>query len=328
MALPLLSYQLTTQNSRVTNLAGDSSTVRGQLQGSSAAGGEGNRTSVDAVIATAYRQIFFHALSCDREPFLESQLRAGNITTRDFIRGLLLSERFQQGYYQCSSNYRMVDQVVGRALGRPVHGDAERRAWSIVIRPKGSQHSSTNSSTARSTWSPLAMTRALPEITSSQASRPGKSRSIRPPATAAIGAIPCKIAPERSSRRHDAHATAGLGQWTASMGSKPGLALPSWVESRSRAFSLRSPSQWFATDPCRHPHQPLPYPNGRHQSVAHLIRPQPRDAGSRLERPSAGSSQPQGCQFVPRGFTAPTSTRRNLTDAIYASPVTTPSPVS
>ena len=137
MALPLLSYQLTTQNSRVSNLAGDSSTVRGQLQGSTAAGGEGNRTSMDAVIATAYRQIFFHALSCDRERFLESQLRSGNITTRDFIRGLLLSERFQQGYYQCSSNYRMVDQVVGRVLGRPVHGDAERRAWSIVIGAQG-----------------------------------------------------------------------------------------------------------------------------------------------------------------------------------------------
>ena len=137
MALPLLSYQLTTQNARVSNLAGDSSTVRGQLQGSGGAGGEGSRTSVDALIQTAYRQIFFHALSCDREPFLESQLRAGNITTRDFIRGLLLSERFQQGYYQCSSNYRMVDQVVGRVLGRPVHGDAERRTWSIVIGAQG-----------------------------------------------------------------------------------------------------------------------------------------------------------------------------------------------
>ena len=31
----------------------------------------------------------------------------------------------------------MVDQVVGRVLGRPTHGDAERRAWSIVIGEKG-----------------------------------------------------------------------------------------------------------------------------------------------------------------------------------------------
>lgn len=137
MALPLLNYQLTTQNSRVSNLAGDSSTVRGQFQGSSNAGGDGIRSSVDELIATAYRQIYFHAMRCDKEPFLESQLRAGNITTRDFIRGLLLSERFQQGYYQCNSNYRMVDQVVGRVLGRPVHGDAERRAWSIVIGAQG-----------------------------------------------------------------------------------------------------------------------------------------------------------------------------------------------
>jgi phycobilisome rod-core linker protein len=31
----------------------------------------------------------------------------------------------------------MVDQVVGRVLGRPTHGDAERRTWSIVIGEKG-----------------------------------------------------------------------------------------------------------------------------------------------------------------------------------------------
>ena len=45
----------------------------------------------------------------------------------DFIRDLLLSERFQQGYYKCCSNYRMVDQLVGRVLGRTTHCDAERR---------------------------------------------------------------------------------------------------------------------------------------------------------------------------------------------------------
>jgi phycobilisome rod-core linker protein len=118
-------------------LAGDSSTVRTELTGSSAGGADAYRADVDDLIEKAYQQIFFHAMRSDREPFLESQLRSGNITARDFIRGLLLSERFQQGYYQCSSNYRMVDQVVGRVLGRPVHGDAERLAWSIVIGEKG-----------------------------------------------------------------------------------------------------------------------------------------------------------------------------------------------
>ncbi|CAI8151553.1 MAG: Phycobilisome rod-core linker polypeptide CpcG [Synechococcus sp. CC9902] len=137
MAIPLLGYSLTTQNGRVSNLAGDSSTVQLQNYGSSAAGDDSARSTMDTVIEQAYRQVFFHAMSCDRDPFLESQLRSGNITVRDFIRGLLLSERFQQGYYQVSTNYRMVDQVVGRVLGRPVHGDAERRAWSIVIAENG-----------------------------------------------------------------------------------------------------------------------------------------------------------------------------------------------
>ena len=31
----------------------------------------------------------------------------------------------------------MVDQVVGRVLGRPTYGDAERLTWSIVIGEKG-----------------------------------------------------------------------------------------------------------------------------------------------------------------------------------------------
>ena len=137
MAVPLQAYPLTTQNARVSNLAGDNSTVRTELTGSSAGGADAYRSDVDNLIEQAYQQIFFHAMRSDREPFLESQLRSGNITARDFIRGLLLSERFQQGYYQCSSNYRMVDQVVGRVLGRPVHGDAERLAWSIVIGEKG-----------------------------------------------------------------------------------------------------------------------------------------------------------------------------------------------
>jgi phycobilisome rod-core linker protein len=137
MALPLQAYPLTTQNARVSNLAGDTSTVRTELTGSSEGGADTYRSNIDSLIEQAYQQIFFHAMQSDREPFLESQLRSGNITLRDFIRGLLLSERFQQGYYQCSSNYRMVDQVVGRVLGRPVHGDAERLAWSIVIGEKG-----------------------------------------------------------------------------------------------------------------------------------------------------------------------------------------------
>ena len=137
MAIPLLNYPLTSQNARVNNLAGNLHSNGLGTIGAAGAGHDTFNSEVDGVIEKAYRQIFFHAMRSDRDSNLESQLRNGNITVRDFVRGLLLSRRFSEGYYQCSSNYRMVDQVVGRVLGRTVHGDAERRAWSIVIGQKG-----------------------------------------------------------------------------------------------------------------------------------------------------------------------------------------------
>ena len=125
MALPLLATKPITQNARVHNF--------------SVGGDEAPRLQVDVneQIEQAYRQIFFHAFKVDREPMLEMQLRNADITVRDFVRGLLLSRKFREGFYRCNSNYRVVEQVVGRVLGREVNGDQERIAWSIVIANKG-----------------------------------------------------------------------------------------------------------------------------------------------------------------------------------------------
>ena len=76
-------------------------------------------------------------MSCDRDRYLESQFRSGSITVRDFIRGLLLSDRFYRGYVECNGNDRIVEQVIGRVLGRPVYGLNEMRSWSIVIAEHG-----------------------------------------------------------------------------------------------------------------------------------------------------------------------------------------------
>ena len=89
------------------------------------------------LIEAAYRQIFFHAFKWDREPFLESQLRNGQITVRDFIRGLLLSNTFVTSFYEKNSNYRYVEQCVQRVLGRDVYNEQEKIAWSIVVATKG-----------------------------------------------------------------------------------------------------------------------------------------------------------------------------------------------
>jgi len=125
MALPLLATRPITQNARVNNFAvGGDEAPR-------------NQVDVEEQIEQAYRQIFFHAFKVDREPMLEMQLRNGDITVRDFVRGLLLSRKFREGFYRCNSNYRVVEQVVGRVLGREVNGDQERIAWSIVIANQG-----------------------------------------------------------------------------------------------------------------------------------------------------------------------------------------------
>ena len=100
MSIPVRTYSLKSQNSRVSNLAGNNDSVKYQVTGETSAASTAVRRDVDNLIEQAYRQIFFHAMRCDRDLFLESQLRSGYITMRDFIRGLLLSERFQQGYYQ------------------------------------------------------------------------------------------------------------------------------------------------------------------------------------------------------------------------------------
>ncbi len=119
--LPLLETEYSTQNSRV----------------SGAATSENRTDSRYLVIEKAYKQIFFHAFKFDREPSLESQYLSGSITARDFVRGLLLSKRFLSDYYQCNSNYRIVDQVIGRALGREPYSDQERIKYSIVIAESG-----------------------------------------------------------------------------------------------------------------------------------------------------------------------------------------------
>jgi len=107
MALPLLATRPITQNARVNNFAiGSDEAPR-------------NQVDVEEQIEQAYRQIFFHAFKVDREPVLESRLRSGQISVQDFVRGLLLSRKFQEGFYRCNSNYRVVDQIVASRRRRP-----------------------------------------------------------------------------------------------------------------------------------------------------------------------------------------------------------------
>lgn len=134
MAIPLLQYPPTTNNQRVADFEvapGDEQprifTTDNLL----------SRTDMDVLINAAYRQIFFHAFACDREVALESQLRNGQITVRDFIRGLLLSNTFIDSFYNKNSNYRFVEHCVEKVLGRRVYSEREKIAWSAIVMSKG-----------------------------------------------------------------------------------------------------------------------------------------------------------------------------------------------
>ncbi|NJM71097.1 MAG: phycobilisome rod-core linker polypeptide CpcG [Scytonema sp. RU_4_4] len=133
MAIPLLEYAPLSQNNRVASyeVPGDEQPRIFSTDNLLSA------TDLDNLIEAAYRQIFFHAFKSDREPFLESQLRSGQITVREFIRGLCLSNTFTNSFYNLNSNYRFVEHCVQKILGRDVYSEREKIAWSIVIATKG-----------------------------------------------------------------------------------------------------------------------------------------------------------------------------------------------
>lgn len=137
MSLSLLTYPLSSQNQRVA--------------GFEVAGDEQPRVfstdylaspmEMDALIHAAYRQIFNEQQMTQRsrQLALESQLRSRQITVRDFIRGLLISEPFRTYNYEANNNYRLVQMCIQRVLGRDVYNNQEKLAWSTVIATKGLQ---------------------------------------------------------------------------------------------------------------------------------------------------------------------------------------------
>ena len=124
MAIPSKNFTISTQNSRVEGVSNQDIEINIENE-------------AEKLIKHCYKQIFFHLLEKDREVYLESQLRNGSITVRDFIRGLFLSDRFRRGYVECNNNYRLAEQVIARALGRKVYNGAEGLALSIIIAEKG-----------------------------------------------------------------------------------------------------------------------------------------------------------------------------------------------
>ncbi|MBD2569075.1 phycobilisome rod-core linker polypeptide [Anabaena lutea] len=135
MSIPLLEYSPSSQNQRVDGYEvpnEDTPTIY-RLDNAT------SDTDIDSIIWAAYRQIFSEhlILKSNRQSFLESQMRNRAINVRDFIRGLGKSEVFRTQIADLNSNYRLVDIILKRFLGRAAYNKDEEIAWSIVIATKG-----------------------------------------------------------------------------------------------------------------------------------------------------------------------------------------------
>ncbi len=135
MSIPLLEYSPSSQNQRV-----ESYEIPGDEQPRIFTTSYLNsRSDMDALIAAAYRQMFNEQQMTEssRQVVLESQLRSGQITVRDFIRGLATSDLFRSRNYDTNSNYRFAQMCIQRILGRDVYSDREKLAWSTVLATQG-----------------------------------------------------------------------------------------------------------------------------------------------------------------------------------------------
>jgi len=135
MSIPLLEYSPSSQNQRVEGYEVPNEDTPTIYRLSAAT----DDKDIDDIIWAGYRQIFSEHLiiKSNRQPFLESQLRNRAINVRDFIRGLGKSEVFRTQVADTNSNYRLVDLILKRFLGRAAYNKDEEIAWSIVIATKG-----------------------------------------------------------------------------------------------------------------------------------------------------------------------------------------------
>jgi phycobilisome rod-core linker protein len=137
MALPLLQYKPSSQNQRVKSFGkadlNEDTPYIYRLEDVS------SYTDIQNIIWAGYRQVFseHEILSFNRQKNLESQLKNGSITVRDFIRGLAQSEAFYRLVVSVNNNYRLVEICLKRLLGREPYNKDEEIAWSIKIATLG-----------------------------------------------------------------------------------------------------------------------------------------------------------------------------------------------
>lgn len=82
---------------------------------------------VQAAIWAAYRQVFGndHLMASERLVSAESLLRKGDITVRDFVRALALSDLYKEKFFQSTPQVRFIELNFKHLLGRAPYDESE-----------------------------------------------------------------------------------------------------------------------------------------------------------------------------------------------------------
>jgi phycoerythrin-associated linker protein len=92
-------------------------------------------TNVDIVVRAIYRQILgnAHVMESEQPVILESQLRSGNLSVREFVRLLAQSELYRSRFFDNCHRYRAIELNFKHLLGRAPDSFEEIRAHSDLL---------------------------------------------------------------------------------------------------------------------------------------------------------------------------------------------------
>lgn len=96
-------------------------------------------TDIDAVIRAAYRQVFGnqYIMASERLTSAESLLRQGDISVRDFVRALALSDLYREKFFQSGPQNRFIELNFKHLLGRAPYSQAEIQAHGVAYHSQG-----------------------------------------------------------------------------------------------------------------------------------------------------------------------------------------------
>ncbi|OOV34151.1 hypothetical protein BO91_02045 [Candidatus Synechococcus spongiarum LMB bulk10E] len=98
-----------------------------------------SRDNLDAVVNSAYRQVFggIGLFEVDRVSIAESRLRQGNLTVKGFVEALGKSSAYERIFLNTASPHRFVELNYKHFLGRPPASEAEVSTHVKLLREQG-----------------------------------------------------------------------------------------------------------------------------------------------------------------------------------------------